>query len=78
VVYSIHRINISTKIQLSNQFGFPHFTIPSFFPSTIQWIFYPKFVPRNNAPTVDANKRGECINPNPHLGDGDQENCKQA
>jgi hypothetical protein len=78
VVYSIHRINISIKIQLSNQFGLSHFTIPSFFHLQFHGFFNPKFVPRNNAPTVDANKRGECINLNPHLGDGDQENCKQA
>jgi hypothetical protein len=50
VVYSIHQINISIKIQLSNQFGLPHFTIPFLFPSTIYWIFNLEFVPRNNPP----------------------------
>jgi hypothetical protein len=52
VVYSIHQINISIKIQLSNQFGLPYFTIPSLFPSIIQWIFDIEFVLRNSPPTV--------------------------
>jgi hypothetical protein len=52
-----------STIQLSNQFGLPHFTIPSLFPSTIQWIFYLEFVPRNSPPTIGTNNKGKMHKP---------------